>query len=64
MKFKELEDLVYSYRNPPWAYNTKFGCDCGCGGDLFTVEEWDKEADIYYKAKEELIKLGIDLNDE
>jgi len=45
MKFSELEDLLYEYTNAmcsPSRMHVNFGCDCGCGGDSYTVESWDE----------------------
>jgi hypothetical protein len=25
--------------------NVKIGCDCGCGGDMYTAESWRAEED-------------------
>ena len=44
MKFSELEELVRNYQSVqfiPSRLGVMFGCDCGCGGDLYTLEEWN-----------------------
>lgn len=48
MKFSDIAKLVYDYENAsysPSRVSVKFGCDCGCGGDSYTTESWNKEED-------------------
>lgn len=37
------EHVIYS----PLNMYVKFGCDCGCGGDLYTSDEWDKVGELH-----------------
>ena len=67
MKLSDLEILMSDYENAKWApdrMGVHFGCDCGCGGDSYTAEQWDEEcaaADIYInKMKEFCEKYNID----
>lgn len=46
MKFSDLNDLFDNYNQAlycPSRQMIHFGCDCGCGGDLYTSESWDSE---------------------
>jgi hypothetical protein len=67
MKFSELKELFddYSYASSsPSRSAVIFGCDCGCGGDSYTEEEWDAEedeADNAIAAMEQFcLKYGIE----
>jgi len=31
------------YYDCPSCLEVHFGCDCGCGGDFYTPEDWDAE---------------------
>lgn len=45
MKWSDLINLVngYEYALYSDAYNeTRYGCDCGCGGDSYTSDSWDE----------------------
>jgi len=59
MKFDELMNLVMDIRDDPARCEVHFGCDCGCGGDLYTIQEWDTMCDAANEAKRALVKLGI-----
>jgi len=46
MKLSELENLLANYDTAKWSPSRSavhFQCDCGCGGDRYTVESWDAE---------------------
>ena len=46
MKLTELIDLVNAYGSAMWSpsrMSVIYGCDCGCGGDSYTPEQWDEE---------------------
>ena len=67
MTFSELKELFddYSYASSsPSRSEVRFGCDCGCGGDSYTVEEWDAEEDEAENAIEAMkqfcVKYGIE----
>lgn len=66
MKFSEIESLVEDYvvaRYSPSRQAVHFGCDCGCGGNLYTRESWDAEErfaqDTIEKVKEFCHNMGI-----
>ena len=67
MKLSELEILFMDYDQAKWSpdrMGVHFGCDCGCGGDSYTPEQWDSEiaaADIYImKMKKFCEEYGIE----
>lgn len=69
LKWSELIDLVENYRNALYSSSrlgVHFGCDCGCGGDFYTIEQWDEEEREAAKgiaaAKEFCEKNGIDFD--
>lgn len=44
MKFSELLELIDDYTEAKWSPSrseVRLGCDCGCGGDSYTIESWD-----------------------
>lgn len=44
MKLTDLLNIVYDYEDAcrsPTRMEVRFGCDCGCGGDSYTIEEWN-----------------------
>lgn len=46
MKFSTVVQIVQAYESAQWSptrMNVHFGCDCGCGGDSYTLETWDEE---------------------
>jgi hypothetical protein len=46
MKFSELEELFNDYdaaKSSPSRSCVHLGCDCGCGGDSYTIEEFEEE---------------------
>ena len=59
MDISELRTLVGAYYDAPALSNVMLGCDCGCGGDLWSVKEWTRVHNEADKAEEELKKLGI-----
>lgn len=67
MKLSELEILFMDYDQAKWSpdrMGVHFGCDCGCGGDSYTPEQWDNEiaaADVYImKMKKFCEEYGIE----
>ena len=44
LKLSDIQELSGHINNAlyedPSRNEVKFGCDCGCGGDLYTYEEW------------------------
>jgi hypothetical protein len=60
MTLIDLIQIVDNYsdaRYAPIQTGVRFGCDCGCGGDNYTEEEWDDEI----KYNERAIKNMKDL---
>ena len=53
----KIAELYYDSMNTPNSDGTRFGCDCGCGGDSYTPEMWDAEMKAAEEAWEELVKL-------
>lgn len=45
MTWRDVLDLVYEYednvRDHPAHREIKYGCDCGCGGDAYSDEDWE-----------------------
>lgn len=46
MKASELNLIVEEFNTyyicGPSNMAVHFGCDCGCGGDTYTIEDWDE----------------------
>ncbi len=59
MNYLDLVAHVTNIEGRPSAYGTRFGCDCGCGGDFYTIEDWDKGEQLAEDSIETLTKLGI-----
>jgi hypothetical protein len=59
MTFEELEELVQTIRYEPGYDETRFGCECGCGGDSWTEEDWDRGVEEAKEARKALKKIGI-----
>jgi len=66
MNFSDLLVLTEEYTNALWSpdrMGVHFGCDCGCGGNNYTAEEWDAEvaaADVaIIRAKKISAALGL-----
>jgi len=53
MKFSELEELLADYEHyvkySVLYSEVHFGCDCGCGGDSYTSEQWNNEIKLAHK---------------
>jgi hypothetical protein len=67
MTFLELEELMYDYESAkysPSRSEVRLGCDCGCGGDSYTAESYDREEDAadaaIQKVREFCIRYGIE----
>jgi hypothetical protein len=59
MNYFELRNLVSDIENRPSACNVRFGCDCGCGGDYYTYEQWSEGENAAEEAIKKLKQLGI-----
>lgn len=67
MLLTEVIDLFYYYDsalNSPSRNNVIFGCDCGCGGDLYTVESWDAEEKQAQEAIDKMKAFCVEHNIE
>lgn len=51
--FRIARDYEYDYLYSPLNTDVKLGCDCGCGGDTYTDEEWEEMIVAYYEADKE-----------
>lgn len=59
-----VEEFTDYYLRSPSASGEHLGCDCGCGGDYYTIEEWDEVHALGNKAFDELKQFCIDNNIE
>lgn len=59
MTFEELQGLVADILDDPGRSSVIYGCDCGCGGDSYTLDEWMEFCENARKAKTKLEGLGI-----
>ena len=58
-KLLEVFENYFDNRYTPSDEGIRYGCECGCGGDYYSEhpEEWDKDHEIVYKAREELFNI-------
>jgi len=62
-KFTDILTVMQNYEQASYSPSrmaVNFGCDCGCGGDSYTEEEWDAEedaADLAIEKAKELCKI-------
>lgn len=63
-ELKELFDDYESYIDTPSDMSVIYGCDCGCGGDMYTSKEWNEAHEKSHEVKEDLKKaleeLGVE----
>jgi hypothetical protein len=67
MKFSEIKQLFDDYDSALYsdAFNeTRYGCDCGCGGDSYDSEDWDEMVEKADAAIEAMKKWCADNNIE
>lgn len=53
MKFSDIQDMLYDYENAmysPSRSDVHVGCDCGCGGNSYTIESYDAEEETAERA--------------
>ena len=46
MKLSDIEQLFSEYAEAKWSpsrMGVHLGCDCGCGGDSYTIDTWEAE---------------------
>ena len=53
----KIADINERILDSDLSIGVKYGCDCGCGGDSYTAESWDKMVDSYNENKILLEKL-------
>ena len=61
--FYELVNLVSEIESDPARNAVIFGCDCGCGGEFYTEEEWEDLCVAASVAQETLEKFGVVFNE-
>ena len=59
MTFDELRDLVMSIEYDERRAEVHYGCDCGCGGDCYSWEQWSDMCSAADEAEEKLKKFGV-----
>lgn len=74
IKLSEIEnignDIHTVLYDDPIRQHVRFGCDCGCGGDYYTAEEWDQLLDSIDEARDRIeqfceknnIELDVDIH--
>ncbi len=61
--FDALCSLVNDVRDDERDREVHFGCDCGCGGDSYTYEEWTKMCRVSDDARVSLEVMGVTFPD-
>lgn len=64
MNFSDLSNYIYDIESRPSRCGVRFGCDCGCGGDFYTLEQWVEGEKAADEAVEKLKSIGIIFNDD
>lgn len=74
MKLSQVISVLDNFSNnvihTPFIEEVHFSCDCGCGGDSYTSDEWESLSKVYDATVDEAIvlcdQLGLiyDFNDE
>ena len=64
LDFEALAKLVDAVRSDERRQSVRFGCDCGCGGDSYTGEEWDEMCDQADEARAKLVAFGVTFSPE
>lgn len=59
MTFGTLSRLVEDVLSDERRMSVRFNCDCGCGGDAYTAEEWDDMCERADEARARLIAFGV-----
>lgn len=63
MTFEELSNLVYAIECDERLSSVRFGCDCGCGGDAYTEDQWDDMVEEADQARIKLEDFGVVFDD-
>jgi hypothetical protein len=59
MDYEALKTLIWEYEDHPGMMAIHYGCECGCGGDMYTEDSWDESIKKSDEAKTKLMELGI-----
>lgn len=51
--FSVIQDFENYYLHSDLMSEVHFGCDCGCGGDSYTTEQWVRMCNAAYEARKE-----------
>lgn len=61
MKPKTLRKLINliqdATNSTPSEMSIHIGCDCGCGGNMYTYHSWDQEHQYIEEARKELLEF-------
>lgn len=64
MTYDDLKQLVECIEDDESRRSVRFGCDCGCGGDSYTDEDWDIMVEDSATAQKVLTEeLGVTFDD-
>lgn len=63
MKFSELYSYVQAWEDDERRMEVRFGCDCGCGGDYYTLDQWKDMCSRADEAKDKLRQFGVVFNE-
>jgi len=59
MTFNQLKSLIDDIDNDERRMEVRFGCDCGCGGDIYSIDDWEEMCYRSDVAQIKLEKLGV-----
>lgn len=59
MTFSDLAEAVHAITRDKRRMSVRFGCDCGCGGNSYSSEQWDEMCREADEAEAKLRALGI-----
>lgn len=63
MKLSEFFELVENAKeSTPSEEGIHFGCDCGCGGEFYTGDDWDDVHNDSDAARKKLLTILINNN--
>ena len=61
--FDALRSLVDDIRDDESLSEVHFGCECGCGGDFYTYEDWTEMCRAAEDAQASLEAMGVTFSD-